>query len=85
MPATATTTPKIQAVHLGKTAKGLAKAGLNVVFHCRGGLGRAGTICACSLMTLGKNAEEAIQQTREHRDGAIENQLQEEFILGLLV
>ena len=74
----------IQALYLANTAKALSMAGLKVVFHCRGGLGRAGTICACSLIGLGKTSEEAIEQTRKYRRGAIENRLQEEFVLQFM-
>jgi len=54
--------------------------GKKVVFHCRGGLGRAGTLCACTLKALGMHYNDAIRITRKHRPGAIENMSQERFI-----
>jgi len=54
--------------------------GKRVVFHCRGGLGRAGTLCACTLVALGHSPQDAIDLTRRHREGAIENRTQEFFV-----
>ena len=71
---------RLQAMHLVITAKAIAKAGQKVVFHCKGGLGRAGTLCACTLIALGQSAQQAVSLTRQRRAGAIENKLQEEFI-----
>lgn len=52
----------------------------NVVLHCRGGLGRAGTLAACLLVQMGLEADTAIQKVREARPGAIETGAQVEFI-----
>ena len=54
--------------------------GKNVVFHCRGGKGRAGTIAAILLIDLGHEKKEAIDLVRERRKGAIETKAQENFI-----
>ena len=62
----------------------LLRADKTVVVHCRGGLGRAGTITAAILITLGRSPNIAIQQVRETRPGAIENERQEQFLLGLV-
>lgn len=35
-----------------------------VLLHCRGGLGRTGTIAACCLVNLGRTADEALTQVR---------------------
>lgn len=51
-----------------------------VVVHCRGGLGRAGTIAACTLVHLGQPAAQAIATVRRARPGAIENRRQERFV-----
>ncbi len=59
-----------------------AKTGASVVFHCRGGLGRAGTMAACALVTLGYEPRAAIARVREVRPGAIETPAQERFVLG---
>jgi ADP-ribosylglycohydrolase len=60
-------------------------AGHSVVFHCRGGLGRAGTLTACALIACGLPPEEAIAAVRRVRPGAIENRIQEEFVRGFRV
>lgn len=54
--------------------------GKRVIFHCRGGLGRAGTLCACLLTKYGFSSMDAIKRTRLMRRGAIENTVQENFI-----
>ena len=54
--------------------------GRRVVFHCKGGLGRAGTAAACCLVDSGLGAGEAIERVRAARPGAIENQRQEQFV-----
>lgn len=69
-----------QALGIVQFATALSRSGQNVIFHCKGGLGRAGTLCACTLVALGHSPQEAIIQTRKYRKGAIENQLQEQFI-----
>lgn len=55
-------------------------AGRKVLLHCRGGLGRTGTIAAQLLIELGVPAEEAIARVREARPGAIENGEQEGYV-----
>ncbi len=57
-----------------------ARAGYNVCFHCRGGLGRAGTLAAMTLVRLGANARDAIDEVRKARPGAIENVAQERIV-----
>ncbi len=54
--------------------------GENLIVHCMGGLGRAGTVATCLLIKAGKSYEEALQVVRKTRKGAVENSLQEEFI-----
>ena len=54
--------------------------GQNVIFHCRGGKGRAGTIAAILLVDFGHEKKEAIDLVRERRKGAIETKTQEDFI-----
>ena len=44
-----------------------ASAGKNVVIHCMGGLGRAGTIGGCALVAYGMPAEDALARLRERR------------------
>ena len=55
--------------------------GANVIVHCRGGLGRAGTIAARLLVELGTmGPEEAIARVRAVRPGAIETLAQENHV-----
>lgn len=54
--------------------------GRRVVFHCKGGLGRAGTAAACCLVETGIDPEVAITLIRAARKGAIENPSQEAFV-----
>ncbi len=58
----------------------LARAGQHVVFHCRGGLGRAGTLAACCLVAAGELPDEAIATVRKARPGAVETKAQELFV-----
>jgi predicted protein tyrosine phosphatase len=55
-------------------------AGETVVVHCRGGLGRSGTIAACCLVARGREPAEAIAMVRAARPGAVEVRVQEDFV-----
>lgn len=55
--------------------------GKKVFVHCRGGLGRTGTLAARLLIEKGLDPEEAIAETREARKGAIETDEQERYLL----
>lgn len=59
---------------------GELQTGRRVVVHCRGGLGRAGTVAACVLVALGRPADVALAEVRSCRPGAVENEGQERFI-----
>lgn len=56
--------------------------GGNVLVHCKGGMGRAGTIAARLLLTVnpGLSADEAIALVRSVRRGAIETREQELYL-----
>ena len=56
--------------------------GERIVVHCRGGLGRAGTVAACVLVADGMSSTEAMALVRRHRRGAIETRGQEAFVRG---
>jgi protein-tyrosine phosphatase len=58
----------------------VASAGDTVVIHCRGGLGRAGTIASCCLVALGHGAEKAVAVVRAARPGAVETDGQARFV-----
>ncbi len=54
--------------------------GFSVVLHCKGGLGRAGTIAARLLVELGLEPSESIRQVRKARPGAIETAGQARYV-----
>jgi atypical dual specificity phosphatase len=53
---------------------------MGVAVHCAAGLGRTGVIVACYLITLGRTADEAIDEIRNLRPGSIETAEQVEAI-----
>jgi hypothetical protein len=57
-----------------------ARAGQTVVIHCRGGLGRTGTVAAACLVALGHAPAEAIARVRAARRGAVETREQERWV-----
>lgn len=67
----------------GEKLRSILRSGSDVVVHCRGGLGRAGTIAARLLIELGSEPETAMASVRAVRPGAIENDEQEMYVLGL--
>jgi protein-tyrosine phosphatase/nicotinamidase-related amidase len=57
------------------------RGGQNVVIHCMGGLGRAGTIAACLLVAQGASSGDAIASVRRARGPrAVETLVQEQFV-----
>jgi ADP-ribosylglycohydrolase/protein-tyrosine phosphatase len=54
--------------------------GEKILIHCRGGLGRTGTIAAMLLMENGSSCSEAVKIVRAARPGAIETLEQEAYL-----
>jgi len=66
----------------GDELRTLLRSGRDVLVHCRGGLGRAGTIGARLLIEVGMEPATAIRQVRAMRPGAIETREQDIYVLG---
>ncbi len=58
----------------------ILKSGGKILVHCKGGLGRAGTIAARLLVELGSRPADAIAAVRAVRPGAIQTKEQERWI-----
>ena len=61
---------------------GRVENGERIVLHCRGGLGRTGTVAAWLLVEMGYQPSEAIGVIRKARPHAIETYEQEQYVLG---
>jgi len=66
--------------HAGAEAIARLRAGERVLVHCRGGLGRAGTVAACLLVECDQPPAAAIRAVRAARPGAIETLAQQRFV-----
>jgi len=69
-----------EARELVRAIRARLEAGDNVAIACRGGLGRTGTIAACTLIGAGARAREAIGAVRTARHRAIETEEQVAFV-----
>lgn len=67
----------------GAGLRAMLRDGASIVVHCKGGLGRAGTMAARLLVELGVEPASAIAQVRAVRPGAIENARQEDYVIRL--
>jgi ADP-ribosyl-[dinitrogen reductase] hydrolase len=67
----------------GDEIRNLLRSGSDVMVHCRGGLGRAGTIGARLLIELGMEPATVIEKVRAVRPGAIQTHEQEKYVLSL--
>lgn len=67
----------------GPTLLDFLRHGGRVLVHCRGGLGRAGTVAARLLVELDVPATEAVALVRLARPGAIETPQQLVYVLNL--
>jgi ADP-ribosyl-[dinitrogen reductase] hydrolase len=65
----------------GEGLRAILRSGFDVVVHCRGGLGRAGTIAARLMAELGVAPIDAVKQVRKARPGAIETPNQKRYVL----
>lgn len=64
----------------GEALRARLRDGFNVLVHCKGGLGRAGTVAARLLIELGMTPAAAIAAVRGVRPGAIETVAQETYV-----
>lgn len=55
-------------------------AGMKLVVHCDGGMGRTGTMLACYLVNKGIDAAKAIETVRRKRPNSIETEEQKEVV-----
>jgi ADP-ribosyl-[dinitrogen reductase] hydrolase len=65
---------------VGEGLRARLRDGFNVLIHCKGGLGRAGTIACRLLIELGMPIETAISAVRKARPGAIETAAQLAYV-----
>ncbi len=66
----------------GPVLRSCLGSGSAIVLHCRGGLGRTGTIAGRLLVELGVPPQCAVAQVRRARPGAIETAEQEAYVVG---
>jgi ADP-ribosyl-[dinitrogen reductase] hydrolase len=64
----------------GGELRRILQDGGSIVIHCRGGLGRTGTVAARLLVEFGVEPGEAIQSVRKARVGAIQTSSQEDYV-----
>lgn len=69
-----------QALDICRIAEGAIAHRRGVAVHCRGGLGRTGTVLASVLVWLGDDAAEAIEKVRYARPMAIQSGAQKNFV-----
>lgn len=67
----------------GAAVVDVVRSGGRVLVHCRGGLGRAGTVAARILIELGHAGADAVTMVRRARPGAIETREQLNYVLRL--
>ena len=68
-------------LYAGLRLRAHLRQGRHVLLHCRGGLGRSGTLAARLLAELGWEPRQAVQAVRCARPGAIETRQQELHVL----
>jgi len=69
-------------VYAGHRLRTMLSEDNRILIHCRGGLGRTGTIAARLLVELGWTPADAISAVRQARPGSIETSAQERHVLA---
>jgi len=69
-----------QAVDMCRLSESAIRANRGVAVHCRGGLGRTGTVLACILIWFGDAPEAAIAKVRSAQPHAIQTPVQLRFL-----
>ena len=64
----------------GEAIRDRLRMGFDVLVHCKGGLGRAGTVTARLLVELGESPDHAIRTVRTARQGAIQTKGQRRHV-----
>jgi len=66
----------------GREVRKILRGGGKIVVHCRGGIGRAGTVTSRLLLELGlvASAQDALIRVRKSRPGAVETIEQEQHL-----
>ncbi|HOP39733.1 MAG TPA: cyclin-dependent kinase inhibitor 3 family protein [Geobacteraceae bacterium] len=64
----------------GAELRRILRDGGRIVLHCRGGLGRTGTIAGRLLVEFGMEPREAIRRIRAARSGTIQTREQENYV-----
>lgn len=67
----------------GEGIRARLRDGFDVVVHCKGGLGRAGTIAARLLVEFGRDPDASISEVRKVRSGALETTSQVAYVQRL--
>jgi len=70
-------------IYSGHSLRRVLVDGRKLLIHCKGGLGRTGTIAARLMVELGQNPADAIRLVRKARPGAIETSAQERHVRGI--
>ncbi len=68
---------------IGEGLRARLRSGFDILVHCRGGLGRGGLVAARLLIELGSKSDDAIEQVRRARPGAIETREQENYVKAI--
>lgn len=68
---------------VGPLLRSQLHAGFDVLVHCKGGLGRAGTVASRLLVDAGWSPFDALSAVRAARPGAVETQSQARYVAAL--